>query len=122
MNPDVVATKVQPSASERSRFPRYRYSAPLVIRPANAPEMQGMVVEISVCGMSAVTSASLQIGDLVEAEPLAGGVISAIVRRRFGRFCGFEFLHLSAEQAGKIMEMCRMLPQYRSKTLDLWQP
>jgi hypothetical protein len=80
-----------------------------------------MSVEISEYGLSAVTGMILNVGDLVELEPIGGSSVSAVIRRRFGRFCGFEFLNLSTEQAEKIREMCRMLPQYRSKTLDLWQ-
>lgn len=80
-----------------------------------------MTVEISECGASIVVGASLTVGDTVELEPVGGGIASAVVRRNFGRLYGFEFLNLSAEQAEKIKEMCKMLPLYRSKTLDLWK-
>lgn len=118
---NLVATEARLSVGERRRFLRYRYSAPIIVRAANALEVQGMSVEISECGMSAVTSASLGVGDSVDVEPIGGGAVSAVVRRSLGRLCGFEFLNLSAAQAGKIREMCRMLPLYRSKTLDVWE-
>jgi hypothetical protein len=121
MNPGLSVPAVVPTVSERKRFPRYRYSVPIIIRPANATESPAMSVEISEYGLSAVTGISLNVGDLVELEPIGGRSVTAVIRRRFGRFCGFEFLNLSTEQAEKIREMCRRLPQYRSKTLDLWQ-
>ena len=118
---NLVATEAALSGGERGKFPRYRYSAPITVRAANGLEVQGMSVEISECGMSAVTRASLGVGDSVDVDPIGGGAVSAVVRRSLGRLCGFEFLNLSAAQAGKIREMCRMLPLYRSKTLDVWK-
>lgn len=112
-----LSTKV----SERRRFPRYRYSAPIIIRRSSPPEIRGMCVEISECGASVIMSASLNVGDKVELEPVGGGPAEAVVRRTLGRLCGFEFLNLSAEQTAKIREICKMLPLYRSRTLDLWQ-
>ena len=121
MNPSPIAKEVPLGVPERRRFPRYRYSAPIIVRAANVPEARGMTVEISECGASIVVGASLKLDDTVELEPVGGGIASAVVRRNFGRLYGFEFLNLSAEQAGKIEEMCKMLPLYRSKTLDLWE-
>ena len=116
-----TVTEVALNVSERRRFPRYRYSAPIIVRPANVSEVRGMTVEISECGASVIVGALLKVGDTVELEPLGGGRAAAVVRRSFGKLCGFEFLDLSPEQAGKIRDMCRMLPLYRSKTLDLWE-
>jgi hypothetical protein len=121
MEPSLGGTEVPVGGSERRKFPRYRYSAPIIVRSANVPEMRGMSVEISECGASVIVGASLKVGDTVELEPVGGGAAAAVVRRSFGKLCGFEFLDLSPEQAGKIREMCRMLPLYRSKTLDLWE-
>jgi PilZ domain len=121
MKPSLVATEVPLSVPERRRFPRYRYSAPLIVRAANVAEARGMTVEISECGASVIVGALLKVGDTVELEPVGGGIASAVVRRGLGRLYGFEFLNLSAEQAGKIREMGKTLPAYRSKTLDLWQ-
>jgi hypothetical protein len=120
MDPSLVVTTVVPEVSDRRRFPRYRYSKPIVLRPPHAPELQSIIVEISECGMSAVASGVLNVGDVVEAEPIGSGIASAVVRRKFGRFYGFEFLNLRPEQTAKIKEICSMLPLYRSKTLDLW--
>jgi|HubBroStandDraft_1064217.scaffolds.fasta_scaffold295930_2 hypothetical protein len=116
-----IATQPTPSASERRRFPRYRYSAPIIVRPANSPELRGISLEISECGASLMVGAPLKVGDTVELEPIGGGRATAVVRRGFGKLFGFEFLQLSSEQAANIREMCKMLPPYRSKTLDLWE-
>ena len=78
-------------------------------------------MEISECGTSAMLGSSLTVGETVELEPVGGGPAAAIVRRCVGQLYGFEFLHLSPEQAAKIREMGKMLPPYRSGTLDLWQ-
>jgi len=121
MDSSPIAAEVPLSVSERRRFPRYRYSAPITVRRPSLPEAQGMSVEISECGASVIMSASLNVGDTVELEPVGGGPAVAVVRRSLGKLCGFEFLDLSGEQAGKIREMCKMLPLYRSRTLDLWQ-
>jgi len=121
MSPSLPTPEVPAGVAERRRFPRYRYSAPINVRPANVSERRGMSVEISECGASIVVGASLNVGDTVQLEPIGGGVAQAVVRRSRGRLYGFEFLALSAEQAAKIREICRMLPRYHSKTLDLWE-
>ncbi len=121
MNHSPIATEVPLSISGRRRFPRYRYSAPITVRASSVLDAAGMSVEISECGMSVITGAALKMGDRVELGPVCGGPAAAVVRRSLGKLCGFEFLNLSSEQAAKIREMCKMLPQYRSRTLDLWE-
>jgi hypothetical protein len=120
-SPSLLAPEVPADVAERRRFPRYRYSAPITVRPAHIDEHRGMSVEISECGASIVVGAPLNVGDTVQLEPIGGGAAHAVVRRCRGKLYGFEFLSLSAEQAAKIREICRMLPLYRSKTLDLWE-
>ena len=85
------------------------------------PEMRGMSIEISEGGMSAAVGVGLKVGDAVELEPVGGAAAVAVVRRILGRLCGFEFLNLSPEQAGKVREMSGMFPLYRPRTLDLWK-
>jgi len=121
MDPSLVATEVPRNVVERRMFPRYRYSAPIVIRAANVPEIQGMTLEISECGTSVMAGASLNVGDTVEMKPVGGGTATAVVRRTFRRLYGFEFLNLSPEQTERINEMCKMLPLYRSRILDVWK-
>jgi hypothetical protein len=116
-----IAKQPTPGASERRRFPRHRYSAPIIVRPVNSPELLGMSLEISECGTSLMVGGPLKIGDTVELDPIGGGRATAVIRRSLGKLYGFEFLQLSSEQAAKIREMCKMLPPYRSKTLDLWR-
>jgi c-di-GMP-binding flagellar brake protein YcgR len=121
MSTSPVGTGVAVSAMERRKYPRFRFSAPIIVRLANAPQVRGMSVEISESGMSAMVGADLKVGDAVELEPVGGGICAAVVRRSFGKLCGFEFVNLSPEQARKIREACTMLPLYYSETLDLWK-
>jgi PilZ domain-containing protein len=120
MGPDVIATEVSLGMAERRKFPRYRYSAPIVVHPTNGPEVRGMALEISESGMSAMVGGSLKVGDTVELELGSGGPSVAAVRRCLGKLCGFEFLSLGPDQAAKIREMCRALPLYHSETSDPW--
>ena len=91
-----------------------------MVRHADSPEQRGMSVEISECGTSIMIGGFLNVGDKVELEPVGSGTATAIVRRCRGRLYGFEFLDLSPEQTEKIRAVCKMLPAYRSRTLDLW--
>jgi len=115
------APELPPGVAERRRFPRYRLSAPITVRSEGLPEMRGMSIEISEGGMSAAVGVGLKVGDAVELEPVGGAAAAAVVRRILGRLCGFEFLNLSPEQAGKVREMSGMFPLYRPRTLDLWK-
>src|SRR5580700_4489928 len=115
------APELPPDVADRRRFPRYRLSAPITVRSKGLPEMRGMSIEISEGGMSAAVGVGLKVGDAVELEPVGGAAAAAVVRRILGRLCGFEFLNLSPEQAGKIREMSGMFPLYRPRTLDLWK-
>lgn len=108
------------TATERWRCARYRYSAPIVVRRADGTEVRGVSLEISTGGISAMFGASFEAGERVELEPVGGGAVAAVVRRTFGKLCGFEFLSLSREQAEKITQMCQMLPLFRSRTLERW--
>ncbi len=117
----VGVIEIVPQLVERRRFPRFRYSAPLNIRTGALPEIQGMSLEISESGASILTCATLKVGDIVELEPIGGGVAKAIVRRNLGKLYGLEFFGLSSSQAQKISMMCQKLPRYHSKTLDIWQ-
>jgi c-di-GMP-binding flagellar brake protein YcgR len=92
--------------SERRRSPRYWLSVLLTIRAADGSAMQGLSVEISEGGMSAMASAPLNVGDAVELEPVEGGRVSAVVRHKLGQMYGFEFVELSGEQAQRIAERC----------------
>ncbi len=91
---------------ERRTSPRYWLSVPLRIRSDDGSVMQGLSVEISEGGMSAMASDPLRVGERVELEPVEGGSVSALVRHKLGQMYGFEFVDLSAEQAQRIAESC----------------
>jgi hypothetical protein len=113
--------EASPGTVERRKSARYRWSAPILVRSGSVPEMRGMSVEVSESGMSAVIGGSLNVGDRVELDPVAGAPATAVVRHLLGKFYGFEFVSISAVQAEKIRIACRMLPLYRSENLDLWR-
>ena len=69
--------------------------------------------------MSAITADSLTLNDTLELEPIAGGKVSAIVRRVTGRVYGFEFLNLPPERDQRITEICQSLPLYQGKSLGI---
>lgn len=122
MNQGLGIAEIKPHVLERRRFRRYHYSAPIFIRSRDGSEVRGITMEISGCGTSVMAAASLKVGDFVELEPIGGAVAKAIVRRTLGKLYGLEFLGLSLAQVKKIRKICKMLPVYRLKTLDLWQP
>jgi c-di-GMP-binding flagellar brake protein YcgR len=119
MEGDVSSEKPPQAVLDRRRYPRYRFSIPITIRSADGLAMQGISIEISQSGMSAITSDSLTVNETVELEPIAAGTVSASVRRAVGRVYGFEFLNLSAEQTQRITEICKSLPLYRGKSLGI---
>jgi hypothetical protein len=122
MNPGLGVTAVQPQLGERRKFRRYRYNVPISIRTADGQEARGMSVDISETGMLIVGSASLKVGEVVELEPIGGGVAKTIVRRNSGKLYGFEFPELSAAQVGQIRKMCEKLPQHWSKSTVFGSP
>jgi hypothetical protein len=112
---------VTPHVAERRRFRRYHYAAPVAIRCSDGVEVRGMSMEISEGGMSLLATASLKVGDLVELEPIGGEPAKAILRRIVGKLYGFEFLGLNSLQLKRIRRMCKMLPPFQSRTLDVWK-
>ncbi|MGO9405282.1 MAG: PilZ domain-containing protein [Terriglobales bacterium] len=104
---------------DRRRHLRYRYSAPITIRSTECASIPGITIEISECGMSAITAHTLKIDEIVELHPVAGRAVSALVRRRVGRVYGFEFLHLTAKQTRKIRESCKSLARYPGNSLGI---
>ncbi len=121
MNIGLGVVEVKPQVVERRRFRRYHYSAPIFVRTSDGAEVRGMSIEISECGTSLMATASLKVGDIVELEPVGGETAKAILRRKMGRLHAFEFLAPSSTQLKRIRRMCRMLPAYRVKTLDIWE-
>ena len=121
MNPGLGIVEVAPHLAERRRFRRYHYTAPVSIHCSEGLEVRGMTMEISEGGMSLLATASLNVGDVAELEPIGGEPAKAILRRTVGKLYGFEFLGLNSLQLKRIRRMCKMLPPFQSKTLDIWK-
>ena len=102
---------------DRRRHTRYRLSVPITIRSADGTSIPGISIEISQSGISSITADPLKVNDTVELEPIAGGKISAVVRRNIGS--GFEFLNLTPDQSERILESCKMLALYQNTTLGI---
>jgi PilZ domain len=119
MNAGPESQETSETFQDRRRHSRYRFSVPLTVRCANGAVIAAISMEISESGMSAITAESLQMGDIVELEPIVGSKISARIRHNVGRIYGFEFLNLTAEQAQRITKKCSMLPRYQGNPLGI---
>jgi hypothetical protein len=110
----MVGTNSPTSATDRRRHTRYRLAVPISVHVADGAVIPAITLEISNGGLSAVLAAPLKLGDIVQLENFAPGTVLAHVCRQLGKVYGFEFLHLTDDQANKIREDCRRLPFYPS--------
>lgn len=101
---------------ERRRHARYRFSEPLTVRRHDGTHLEGMSVEISEGGMSAIINGALRPGDVVQMQPVTGVTTSAMVRHKLGMLYGLEFLGLDNDQVDKIAERCRKCEPWRART------
>lgn len=100
--------------ADRRRHPRYRFSEPTKVCCQNGACFDGISVEISQSGMSAMIQGALRPGEVVRLQPVTGVNTAAVVRHKLGMLYGFEFLELPREQAGKIAERCRQCEPWRT--------
>jgi hypothetical protein len=100
--------------ADRRRHPRYRFSEPMKVCCQDGGSLDGMSVELSQSGMSAMIQGALRPGDVVRLQPVTGVTTAAVVRHKLGMLYGFEFLELAREQAGKIAERCRQCEPWRA--------
>ena len=119
MKTDIELHEVAETSPDRRRHRRYRSSVPLTIRSADGVVARGISIEISKSGLSAITSDSLKVDETVELEPIPGGKVQAVVRRKLCRVYGFEFLNLTAEQIQLITKSCKRLPVYKGSPLAI---
>ena len=119
MKTDLVSNLVSIGIPDRRHHARYRFSIPITVYLSGRGPIHGMSLEISESGMSVMISDELVVGAAVELEPVAGGKVSAHVRRHTGKVYGFEFFNLDPARVQWIVETCKMRPQYSSKTLDI---
>jgi hypothetical protein len=101
-------------SADRRRHPRYRFSEPMSVCRQDGASLEGVSVEISQSGMSAMIQGPLKPGEVVRLQPVTGVVTGAVVRHKLGMLYGFEFLELAREQAVKIAERCRKCEPWRS--------
>jgi len=76
--------------------------------------LDGISVELSQSGMSAMIRGALTPGDVVRLQPVSGVTTAAVVRHKLGMLYGFEFLELAIDQAARIAERCRKCEPWRS--------
>jgi len=98
---------------ERRRHARYRLCERLLIRCKDGTSHQAVTSDISISGLSASTTAVLQIGERVELSPVADAHVSAIVRHKSGTVYGFEFTELPWKVVEEIHKLCRGLVPIR---------
>jgi hypothetical protein len=110
-----VSDEAPAPPTDRRRYRRYRFSAPISICCADHTAVPGVTVEISQSGMSIMTSGEFKPGEFVDLVPVAGSTLAAVVKRNTGRIYGFEFIDTTPQQVQRIAEMCRMLPLYRTR-------
>lgn len=117
-DPDAQATAPDSPISldpiDRRRHPRYRFSEPMKVCRQDGACLDGVSVELSQSGMSAMIRGALTPGDVVRLQPVTGVNTAAVVRHKLGMLYGFEFLELAIEQAGKIAERCRKCEPWRT--------
>ena len=119
MKTGAASSEVSLSVPDRRRHDRYRFSAPVTVHVNGRSAIRGMSLEISESGMSALIGDALVVGDTVELEPVAGSLVSALVRRHSGKIYGFEFSNLTSAQFQRIVEICKSLPKYQCKALNI---
>lgn len=119
MRTETASSEAPLGILDRRRHDRYRFSAPITVHLNGGSALPGISLEISESGMSALIGATLVVGTTVELEPVAGSRVSALVRRHSGKIHGFEFLNLTFAQIHQIAEVCKSLPKYQCKTLDI---
>jgi hypothetical protein len=69
---------------ERRKYPRHRYIERLYIGRKDSLWYTAMTFEISAGGLSAATTADLQVGEVVKLSPVFEKRVDAIVRRKRG--------------------------------------
>jgi len=119
MRNNTASSEKSAGVPDRRRHDRYRFTVPITVHSAGRSAIRGMSLEISERGLSALIGDALIVGDTVELEPVAGGRVSALVRRHHGKIYGFEFLNLAPEQIQRIVEICNPLLKYQSNALDI---
>ena len=109
-----TAASLARTGAERRKHSRHQFIERVYITKKDGTRESGTIFEISAGGMSAATTAKLNVGDEVLLSPIAGGVVAGTVRRNQGTMYGFEFTAIAEELRSKILEICKTLPLFRS--------
>jgi hypothetical protein len=112
---DAPSSSGSTNMADRRRHSRYRFSEPIQVCRQDGACLDGVSVELSQSGMSAMIQGSLRPGDVVRLQPVTGVVTAAVVRHKLGMLYGFEFLELAQEQAGLIADRCRKCEPWRAR-------
>ncbi|HEY2821250.1 MAG TPA: hypothetical protein VGJ06_09440 [Candidatus Acidoferrum sp.] len=70
--------------ADRRTHLRYRFSEPMKVCRPDGACLDGVSVEISQSGMSAMIQGALTPGDVVRLQPVTGVTIAAVVRHKLG--------------------------------------
>jgi PilZ domain len=99
---------------ERRKHTRHRLIERLYIGRQDGLWYTAMTFEISAGGLSAATTADLEVGEIVKLSPVVEKRVDAIVRRKHGAMYGFEFLELPARIEDQIRKVCEGLPLFHT--------
>lgn len=108
-----LEVQIAPNEVERRRHARYRFTEPIVITRQDGVSARATTSEISISGLSAVTTLGLAVGQKVRLSPIVGASITAIVRRGSGMVYGFEFIDPPDKVVEDIHVLCRGLFPFR---------
>ena len=87
--------------ADRRRHPRYRFSEPMKVRCQDGACLDGMSVELSQSGMSAMIQGPLKPGDVVRLQPVTGVITAAVVRHKLGMLYGSSSSNWPVSKPGK---------------------
>ncbi len=73
-----------------------------------------MTYEISAGGLSAATTAELQLGEKANLSPVADKCVEAIVRRKKGAMYGFEFQGVTTQVEAELLKLCEGCRYFRA--------
>jgi hypothetical protein len=98
--------------SEKRRHRRYRFREAILIRTKYGT-FPAITHEISVGGLSVVTSCKMKVADEVRLIAIVGEQLEAIVRHKAEDVYGFEFLNVPSRVGEAINALCKGLFPFR---------
>ncbi len=92
-------------------------------KPADPPVIYGRGSELGQGGMAIFLNAELNLGDMIEVElPVLSSArplkVKAEIRNREGYRYGMQFMDLSPEDVGQLLQLCQLLdPEAKTATI-----